>query len=59
MQSHTQYKLLKIRLLNRDPIVSFHKFVKFNNQMFFALAKVLLNAITRGHRGSETILVDL
>ena len=39
--------------------MSFHKFVKFNNQMFFAQAKVLLNAITRGHRGSETILVDL
>jgi hypothetical protein len=39
--------------------MSFHKFVKFDEQMVFALGEVLLNAITRGHRGLETILVDL
>jgi hypothetical protein len=39
--------------------MSFHKFAKFNKQMSFALGKVLLNPITRGHRDFETILVDL
>jgi hypothetical protein len=59
MQSHARYKLVKLRYLKTGSIMSFHKFVKFNKHIVVSFGRVLLNAIRRGLRGFETILVDL